>query len=90
MEKSKTVSWAAAHAAGPPSAALLHLLAAVLRAASDAVDRLAARVGAAESAVAPAARVVEFHPIYRDAGAPEGALYVDGKLVGVITGVTRL
>lgn len=90
METTKTVSWAAAHGAGPPSAALLHLVAAVLRAASDAVDRLAVRVGAADSAVAPAARVVEFHPIYRDAGAPEGALYVDGKLVGVIPGVKRL
>lgn len=90
METTKTLSWAAAHAGRPPGAALLHLLAAVLRAASDAVDRLAVRLSAARSAVAPSARVVEFHPIYRDAGAPEGALYVDGKLVGVITGVTRL
>lgn len=88
METTKSLSWAAAHR--PPGAALLHLLAAMLRAASDAVDRLALRLEAARSAVAPEARVVEFHPIYRDAGAPEGALYVDGKLVGVITGVTRL
>ena len=90
METTKTVGWAATHAAHPPGAALLHLLAAVLRAASDAVDRLAVRLSASRSAVAPEARVVEFHPIYRDAGAPEGALYVDGKMVGVISGVTRL
>lgn len=27
---------------------------------------------------------------YAEAGAPEGALYVDGHLVGTLTGVTRL
>lgn len=88
--ETKTLSWAAAPAGRPPGAALLHLLAAVLRSASDAADRLAVRLSAARSAVAPQARVVEFHPIYREAGAPEGALYVDGKLVGVISGVARL
>jgi hypothetical protein len=31
--------------------------------------------------------VLEFHA---DAGAPEGALYVNGKLVGHIQGVQRL
>ena len=31
--------------------------------------------------------IVEFHA---EAGAPEGALYVDGKLVGWIEGVCRL
>lgn len=33
------------------------------------------------------ARVLEF---YAEAGAPEGALYVDGQLVGHVSGVTRL
>jgi len=33
---------------------------------------------------------VEFHAVYRESGAPEGAVYVDGKLVGFIPGVTRL
>lgn len=32
-------------------------------------------------------RQLEF---YADAGAPEGALYVDGQLVGRLPGVTRL
>jgi len=31
--------------------------------------------------------VLEF---YADAGAPEGALYIDGKLVGHVIGVSRL
>ena len=32
-------------------------------------------------------QVFEF---YAEAGAPEGALYVDGQLVGYLPGVTRL
>lgn len=31
--------------------------------------------------------VLEFH---HEAGAPEGALYVDGRLVGYLPGLTRL
>ena len=60
--------------------------AAVLRAASRSLDTLAERLALVE---APAAteRVLEFHG---DAGAPEGALYVDGQLVGHVMGVTRL
>jgi len=27
---------------------------------------------------------------YAEAGAPEGALYVDGRLAGTLTGITRL
>jgi hypothetical protein len=30
------------------------------------------------------------YEFYAEAGAPEGALYVDGKLVGYVPGVTRL
>lgn len=61
-------------------------VAAVLRAASRSLDSLAERLALVE---APAAtdQVLEFHG---DAGAPEGALYVDGQLVGRLLGVTRL
>ena len=61
-------------------------VAAVLRTASRSLDTLAERLAWVE---APAAteRVLEFHA---DAGAPEGALYVDGQLVGHVLGVTRL
>jgi hypothetical protein len=59
---------------------------ALLRAGSRLLDGAAARLAVAPRA-APADRLIEFHA---DAGAPEGALYVDGQLVGHVLGVTRL
>jgi hypothetical protein len=88
-----------AETAPPLSATFLNLVAAVLRRASELLEARAMRLAeAAEREAAAAAaelleasvQMVEFHPVYRDAGAPEGALYVDGKLVGTISGVTRL
>jgi hypothetical protein len=62
------------------------LTADVLRAASRLLDGLAARLDWVPHA--PAVEpVLEFHA---DAGAPEGALYVNGVLVGHLTGVSRL
>ena len=62
----------------------------LLRAASALLERMAERL----TVVAPSAPTagalashVEFHA---EAGAPEGALYADGVLVGVLPGVTRL
>jgi hypothetical protein len=53
------------------------------------LDRLAARLNA--TAACPAAPqlppVLEF---YASACAPEGALYLDGELVGILPGVMRL
>ena len=86
---SKTLNWGASDVPRPLSATLLHYVAATLQAASDMLTRHAERISAAEAAI-PAAQTVEFHPIYRDAGAPEGGLYVDGILVAVIPGLTRL
>jgi hypothetical protein len=65
------------------------LAADVLRAASRLLDGLAARLDWVPDAHLAAASepVLEFHA---DAGAPEGALYVDGVLVGHLTGVNRL
>lgn len=62
------------------------LAAELLRAASRMLDALAERLALVE---APAAteHVLEFHA---DAGAPEGALYVNGQLVGHLLGVNRL
>ena len=58
----------------------------VLRTASRWLDTLAERLALAQ--VSPSTdRVLEFHG---DAGAPEGALYVNGQLVGHVLGVTRL
>jgi hypothetical protein len=74
----------------PSATPLAHATAALLRAASALLERVAARL----TVVAPSASAgnaptphVEFHA---EAGAPEGALYADGVLVGVLHGVTRL
>jgi hypothetical protein len=59
---------------------------ALLRGASRALDSLAQRLSLVRAA--PTAEpMIEFHA---DAGAPEGALYVNGQLVGHVLGVTRL
>jgi hypothetical protein len=70
---------------------LRHALARALRGASAALARHAREVArplhAKQRRLAGAVDpVVEFHA---DAGAPEGALYVDGRLVGYVD-VTRL
>ena len=57
-----------------------------LRLASRALAQLARDLG--RSRRGPTRDpVLEF---YAEAGAPEGALYVDGQLVGLLPGVTRL
>lgn len=61
------------------------LAATLLHGASLALASLASRLVAAEGRRPEP--VLEFHA---DAGAPEGALYVDGRLVGYVTGVRRL
>ena len=48
------------------------------------VARLVRRVSRKD---APGPMVLEF---YAEAGAPEGALYADGQLVGHVSGVSRL
>jgi len=61
--------------------------AALLRAISALLDRLALRLLSVQPEVERAEPLIEFHA---EAGAPEGALYVNGQLVGRLTGVTRL
>ena len=89
----KTLSWAAAELPRPFSATLLYVAAAVLRAASDVLTRVATRVTESHAAalvMEETLQTVEFHALHNEAGAPEGALYVNGKLVAIIPGVTRL
>ena len=62
------------------------LAAALLRGASALLARLAVGLAGEPVAVRSDPRV-EFHA---EAGAPEGALYVDGRLVGWLPGVSRL
>jgi hypothetical protein len=73
----------------PRSTSARRFLAAVLRSASVALARLARSIAALERGRrgAPAEQVLEF---YSEAGAPEGALYLDGKLIGYLPGVKRL
>lgn len=73
----------------PPSVeeTLRRAASAGLRKASAALVRLSRRIGRPVPARPTDQPRLEFHA---DAGAPEGALYVDGKLVGWVIGVRRL
>lgn len=80
----KTLSW---HPGVPvPARGLRRALARALRVGGRALVRWARHLLAAERAPTHEP-VLEF---YAEAGAPEGALYVDGRRVGVLPGVTRL
>lgn len=87
---SKSLSWPATDARQPFSATLLHLAAGALRSASVLLTRLAVHLAAEREVRAPPPQFVEFHAFHHEGAAPEGALYVDGKLVGRLPGVTRL
>jgi hypothetical protein len=65
--------------------ALLRFASAALASASRALAHLAH--GLATPATPPRDPQLEF---YGEAGAPEGALYLDGELVGWVEGVRRL
>ncbi|MCY7315535.1 MAG: hypothetical protein LH480_07915 [Rubrivivax sp.] len=71
----------------PEERRLRHGAAGLLRAASRLLDALAERLALADAPAATAEPVLEF---YGDAAAPEGALYVNGQLVGRVLGVNRL
>ena len=87
---SKTLSWTRPATARPGGSLPRHVAAAALRAASRLLVRLARRLRRPQPVPALHLPVVEFHPSHHEAGAPEGALYVDGELVGYVPGVTRL
>lgn len=76
--------WPDRHAVWPGGR---RLAARALRRASAMLARLALSVAGAASQAPLREPVLEF---YAEAGAPEGALYVDGELVGMLLGVSRL
>ena len=87
MSTLKDLRWSATAPQHPPSEAARRLLASGLRSASARLARLSRRLAR------PAVRAVHPEPqleFYAEAGAPEGALYLDGKLVGWVAGVSRL
>ncbi len=67
---------------------LRQLAASALRQASRSLGRLARKL-AVRRADARRQRAPELE-FYAESGAPEGALYLDGELVGHLPGVTRL
>jgi hypothetical protein len=72
----------------PAGSAARRAAAVALRSASAVLARLSRRVaGRSAAAVRPTDPRLEF---YAEAGAPEGALYLDGELVGWVPGVRRL
>lgn len=86
MSSLKVPRWRAAVEPRPPVEWPRRAAAAVLRAASAALARLARRLAAPRRPLRGPAHI-EF---YAEAGAPEGALFLDGELVGWLPGVHRL
>jgi hypothetical protein len=86
----KSMTWAVHETPRPWTATLLYLAAGGLYAASEKLTRLAARVHALREVRHVHGGTVEFHAFHHDGAAPEGALYVNGELVGFIDGVARL
>ena len=74
---------------GPTSMAARHAAARALGAASMLLGRLSAQLSAA-AASRPAGELPPVMEFYASASAPEGALYLNGELVGYLPGVTRL
>ena len=70
-----------------PSQVARRLAAAALRQASAGLARLARRLAVPATPAACPAPQLEF---YAEAGAPEGALFAGGVLVGRIEGIRRL
>lgn len=88
MTSYRSLTWHLAPATRPWISPLRRLTALTLRRASLALARLARQL--AVPAPPPAPPLPEVLEFYADAGAPEGALYLDGQLVGHLPGVTRL
>ena len=73
--------------AAPAASPLRRAAALTLRQMSRLLGRLARRLAQQHPRAAMRAPELEF---YADSGAPEGALYLDGELVGYLPGVKRL
>jgi hypothetical protein len=86
----ESLSLISAHPALPPTTPLLRrTAAAALHGTGRVLQRLARRLTEvpAQPAIRSSTPLLEFHA---EAGAPEGALYIDGRLVAHLAGVRRL
>ena len=87
MTSLKTLRASVTEPRSPALDAALRFAAVGLRSASAVLTRLSHRL------VRPSVRSRQTVPqleFYSEAGAPEGALYLDGQLVGWVAGVKRL
>ena len=87
MSSLKYLRAGAVEAPRPAHEVARRLAAVGLRSASAALARLSRRLAAPVHRLPHPVPQLEF---YAEAGAPEGALYLDGKLVGWVSGVKRL
>lgn len=88
MSRFEDLSWRPSRLSHPVRDAAQSLAAATLASASAVLARLAIQLAEAQRRPTSSADPrLEFHA---EAGAPEGALYVDGRLVGWLPGVRRL
>ena len=83
---SKLLVWPATAVAWP-APLWRRALAQVLRKSGRALDRLGRRLTTRTALPTAKDPIVEF---YAEAGAPEGALFINGQRVGVLPGVNRL
>lgn len=83
----KSTPWTGFPAQAPRLGSARRLAAALLRAASRMLSRMARAVADQHAGRLAVPQELEF---YAEAGAPEGALYADGRLLGHIEGVSRL
>lgn len=88
MSRFEDLSWRLSRSPHSVRDAAQSLAVAMLASASAVLARLAIRLAEPQKrSTSPADPRLEFHA---EAGAPEGALYVDGRLVGWLPGVRRL
>lgn len=87
MASLKYLHWTPARAAAVPPHPAREAAVALLHATSAMLVRLARRLAQPAAPPPGADPRLEF---YAEAGAPEGALYLDGRLVGHLHGVNRL
>ena len=87
MSSLKYLRAGALEAPRPAHETARRLAAVGLRSASAALARLSRRLAQPATRAVHAVPQLEF---YAEAGAPEGALYLDGRFVGWVSGVKRL
>jgi Ser/Thr protein kinase RdoA (MazF antagonist) len=82
----KSLKWVL-EPASSPGETVRRISVRALRSAGSALGRMARHLAPHARAEPPESVLFEFHA---EAGAPEGALFVNGQRIGTLPGVTRL